>query len=52
MAGHILGFVREISQDELNAKNQNTDEGSFYQLGDLIGKDGLEKQYEDVLRGT
>ncbi|NPV90189.1 MAG: penicillin-binding protein 2 [Firmicutes bacterium] len=51
MAGHIMGFVREISQEELNQKNQNSDEESYYQLGDLIGKDGLEKQYEDVLRG-
>lgn len=52
LAGHILGFVREISAKELEERNQQaSEEGGFYQLGDLIGKDGLEKQYEDQLRG-
>lgn len=52
MAGHLLGFVREISKEEMDNRNRNkTDESGFYQMGDLIGKDGLEKQYEDVLRG-
>lgn len=52
LAGHLLGFVREISAKELEERNQQaSDESGFYQLGDLIGKDGLEKQYEDQLRG-
>lgn len=51
MAGHLLGFVREISRDELEERNQRADQGGFYQMGDLIGKDGLERQYEDELRG-
>lgn len=41
---HLLGYTREISKDELK-KN------SFYQPGDIIGKAGLEKEYEQFLRG-
>jgi len=41
---HILGYTGEIGQDDLENK-----EGYF--LGDRIGKDGLERQYENVLKG-
>lgn len=47
LAAHVLGYVGEISSEELKAKNKTT-----YGPTDLIGKEGLEKQYEDVLRGT
>ncbi|MCW2277137.1 penicillin-binding protein 2 [Heliophilum fasciatum] len=46
MAGHLLGYVREISADELK---RNNDEN--YRLGEMIGKFGLEKAYEKYLRG-
>lgn len=51
LAGHILGFVREINADEIAEWNRNTEEGRYYQSGDLIGKSGLEKSYESHLRG-
>ncbi|NLC07531.1 MAG: penicillin-binding protein 2, partial [Syntrophomonadaceae bacterium] len=51
IAGHLLGFVREINADELNQRNQQAEEGGYYKPGDLIGKDGLEKVYEEYLRG-
>jgi len=51
LAGHVLGFVREISRSEMDERNQEAGESGYYQLGDLIGKDGLERQYEDQLRG-
>ncbi|MDH7478935.1 MAG: penicillin-binding protein 2, partial [Syntrophomonadaceae bacterium] len=51
MAGHLLGFVREISREEMEERNRQADENGFYRMGDLIGKDGLEKQYEEELRG-
>jgi penicillin-binding protein 2 len=51
LAGHILGFVREINADEIAEWNRNTEEGRYYQSGDLIGKSGLEKSYENHLRG-
>ncbi len=45
-AAHVLGYLGEISGDELE---HNKDSG--YELGDLIGKSGIEKQYEEILRG-
>jgi penicillin-binding protein 2 len=46
VASHLLGYIGEISSDELA---QHQDEN--YQSGDLIGKSGLESQYENYLRG-
>jgi penicillin-binding protein 2 len=43
---HILGYVGDITSDELTSLyNQG------YQQGDLIGKSGIEKQYDSLLRG-
>lgn len=47
LAGHMLGYVREISPEEL--KNN---EGKNYRMGDLYGNSGLEKTFEEYLRGT
>ncbi len=44
--GQLLGYLGEINQSEL----QQT---SFeYRLGDLVGRSGLERLYEEALRGT
>lgn len=43
----VTGYVGEISQDELV---QFTDYN--YHLGNIIGKKGLEKKYDILLRGT
>ncbi len=43
---HILGYTRELTAEQLKEKK---DEG--YRLGDVIGQMGIEKAYEDVLRG-
>ncbi|MBK7409954.1 MAG: penicillin-binding protein 2 [Saprospirales bacterium] len=45
-AAHVLGFIREVDQKELD------EPGSDYQLGDFIGGSGLERSYESVLRGV
>ncbi len=45
-AAHALGYIREITRNELKRRR---DEG--YQQGDIIGKSGLEKNYESYLRG-
>jgi len=43
---HILGYVGDITRDELTTLyNQG------YQMGDMIGKSGIEKQYDELLRG-
>lgn len=44
-ASHLLGYLGEITAEELRKL------GEPYQMGDVIGKRGLEKEYEDLLRG-
>ena len=54
LAGHTLGYVREISEAEINQLNQNSDaqEAGFeYDKGDIVGKTGVEKAYDFWLRG-
>ncbi|NLO21348.1 MAG: penicillin-binding protein 2 [Syntrophomonadaceae bacterium] len=46
LAGHVLGYIHSIDQGEL----QESAEGE-YSINSLIGKSGLEKQYEEVLKG-
>ncbi len=46
LAGHALGYVSEISGDELESRAP-----LGYSLGDQIGKSGVEKSYEILLRG-
>jgi penicillin-binding protein 2 len=46
LAPHVVGFMNEISAEELRAKK---DEG--YRAGDLIGRTGIERQWEGYLRG-
>ncbi|MGV3559449.1 penicillin-binding protein 2 [Larkinella arboricola] len=43
---NTLGYVAEISKEQLEAQ-----ETPYYRQGDYIGRSGLEKQYESVLRG-
>lgn len=43
-SANILGYIAEVGQGEISEK-------SYYQSGDLKGKQGVEEQYEEVLRG-
>lgn len=45
-AAHILGYLGEVDMAILK------DQEDTYQAGDYIGIKGLEKQYEELLRGT
>jgi penicillin-binding protein 2 len=45
-AAHVLGYVREVSERQLD---QMRPQG--YRLGDVIGQTGVEQVYETVLRG-
>jgi penicillin-binding protein 2 len=47
MAAQLLGYAGEINDRELE---ERADKG--YGLGDLIGKTGVERGYEDMLRGV
>ncbi len=46
IAAHVVGYVGEITEDELNAGAI-----SGARLGLLVGRDGLEREYDDRLRG-
>lgn len=46
---HVLGYVGEISQEELEACQEQIK--CQRQMGDLVGKMGLEKEYDLKLRG-
>ena len=43
-AAHVLGDVAEVSEGDI-------EEDDYYQLGDYIGKQGVERSYEKLLRG-
>ena len=44
LASHVIGHIGEISEDELK-------KDEHYNQGDLVGRFGLEAQYEERLRG-
>ena len=46
VAAHIMGYTGELNRQELERKKP---EG--YRLGDVMGKMGVEKSYEHLLRG-
>jgi len=46
-ASHVLGYLQEISPTELQSEVYKQ-----RRAGDLVGKTGIEKQYEDLLLGT
>lgn len=55
-ASHLLGYMNEIGGDELERENQRIAEATGdelpYQMGDYIGRRGLERRYEAELRGV
>lgn len=46
---HVLGYMNEITQEELERLSAD---GVKYALGDYIGRRGLERYFEQRLRGT
>ena len=46
-AAHAVGYVGEVSEQELD-----TPEFAKYSQGEIVGKAGLERQYNDLLMGT
>ncbi|MFN9430894.1 MAG: penicillin-binding protein 2 [Acidobacteriota bacterium] len=43
---HLIGYVGEVSDSELNLADF-----AKYEQGDLVGKTGIERQYNDILTG-
>ena len=48
---HILGYTGMMNEDEAEEMNAGYDT-PIYSTSDVIGKTGLEKEYDSVLRGT
>ncbi|MFZ0638391.1 MAG: penicillin-binding protein 2 [Candidatus Acidiferrales bacterium] len=44
---HVIGYVGEVSPEQLAQFG-----GDRYKPGDIVGKGGLERQYNDILTGT
>jgi penicillin-binding protein 2 len=45
IGANVLGDIGEVNRKIIEKQ-------PYYRLGDLIGKQGIEKTYEDILRGT
>ncbi|MHB9107106.1 MAG: penicillin-binding protein 2 [Armatimonadota bacterium] len=48
LAAHLIGYLREINAEELAALRET----KGYRLGDRLGKTGIERAYEETLRGV
>tara|TARA_B100000575_G_scaffold150744_1_gene120211 strand:+ start:31173 stop:33026 length:1854 start_codon:yes stop_codon:yes gene_type:complete len=44
-ASNVIGYTGEVDQNEIN-------NNSYYEKGEMIGKQGIEKYYEDELKGV
>jgi penicillin-binding protein 2 len=55
-AGHLFGYMNEIGPEELTRANEQIEARAEdqlpYQLGDYVGRRGLERRWESVLRGV
>jgi len=45
IASHVMGYIGEVNQKDIDVNR-------YYESGDYIGQSGIEKAYEDELRGT
>ena len=44
MGSNILGYISEVNENDMLMD-------SYYQSGELLGRQGIEKYYEKILRG-
>jgi penicillin-binding protein 2 len=51
-AAHITGYLGEVSADEVGKVDPKCPEKGVHKLGDLIGRTGLEEEYNCLLSGT
>jgi penicillin-binding protein 2 len=47
IVAHLVGYVGEVTETERTTKRF-----AMVRLGGLVGKDGLEREYDDTLRGS
>jgi penicillin-binding protein 2 len=46
---HVLGYIGEITSEEIGSQSFPADR---YQQGMIVGRTGIERQYESILQGT
>ncbi len=51
LAAHALGYVGEVSPDELKRQGGAFSKEKGFKLGDIIGKFGIERTYNEILMG-
>lgn len=51
LAAHALGYVGEVSPEDLRRKDGPFSYEKGYKLGDIIGKAGIERSHNDILMG-
>ena len=44
---HVVGYIQEVTPDELRS-----DKASYNRIGDLVGRSGIEKEYQEQLVGV
>lgn len=44
-AAHVMGYIGEVTDRDIEKS------GEYYRMGDFIGISGVEKSYEEILRG-
>jgi len=56
LGGHLIGYMNEVGAREMEVLNgelkRANSEQPPYSLGDYVGRRGLEKRYERILRGV
>ena len=55
LGGHLIGYMNEVGAEELKRLNDSLAQAGQaerrYMLGDYVGRRGLERKWENVLRG-
>jgi penicillin-binding protein 2 len=51
LAAHALGYVGEVDKRELNDSKSLFSKEKGFKFGDIIGKAGIERTYNDILMG-
>ena len=48
---HVGGYIGEVNEDEVGKINPDCPEKGYRRIGSLVGRSGLEKEYECLLSG-
>ena len=51
LAAHVLGYTGPITTDQVKNMDEASGGSIRYELGDIVGQSGIERQYESILQG-